>query len=641
MYTLEKSKLTDLLNVWDKDHQLLCPARSGNDVILTDYEQDKFTLDYINFSLPPKEFLFEMKEKLYDWKKKQDGSFEIKAPEYNRETKILFGIRACDAYAIAYMDKFFTENFVDANYIARREATYVVALNCETPGEGCFCTSTDTGPFASRGADLIFTPIDDKYLVEAGTGKGNKLIDAARNLFMKAEQGMLDRKAELLEKVKSSFNTEIDLRDVKDLLERNYDNPIWDQFTAKCVECNGCTFVCPTCVCFNVTEKAEDNEGSRHRCWDSCQSSFFTRNAGDHNTRNETSKFRYRIYDKLKYISDKFGMNGCVGCGRCMATCLGHISFIDIVNALREYEQKNPVTETKETKPETVHSSTQNKENDHDCSCSIYIPQVAVIKEIHNETDDIKRFIVQYEDKSLHQNYKYHGQFFEITVFGVGEIPISIPWAPSNKEYFEFVIKKVGKVTTAIHNMKAGDKIGLRGPFGRGFPMKEMEGSDVLFIGSGVGLAPVRTAILYALENKEKFGKIVVISRAMTYDGMIYKEDVAKWKEIDNVDVYYALAKPTDKVEGYYGKLDQLFGELDLDWKNTKAVACGSPKRIKLIAKDLVNLGMDSRNIFTTLETHMRCGVGKCGHCKVGSKYMCLDGPVFSYEEMLELPPEY
>jgi len=147
--------------------------------------------------------------------------------------------------------------------------------------------------------------------------------------------------------------------------------------------------------------------------------------------------------------------------------------------------------------------------------------------------------------------------FFEITVFGVGEIPISIPWAPSNKEYFEFVIKKAGKVTTAIHNMKVGDRIGLRGPFGRGFPMEDFEGHDMLFFGSGVGLAPVRTAILYAVENKDKFGKIVIVARAMTYEGMIYKEDLKEWEGIDNVEVVYALAKPTDKVEAYYGKLDE------------------------------------------------------------------------------------
>lgn len=303
MYALDKKNLKTLLNIWNSEYELFAPTKSGNDVILADYDEDKFTLDYINFTLPPKEFFFEMKEKLYEWRKSQNGSIELKTPEYNFNPKVLFGIRSCDAYSIAYMDKFFNENFIDPNYTARREKTYVIALNCETPGEGCFCTSTETGPFASEGADLVFTPIEEKYVVEVKTEKGKELIEKAKGLFKEAQPNLLSKKEELLKEVKSKFAIKIDLEDVKELLERNYDNPIWDEYTKKCVECNGCTFVCPTCLCFNVIDSNnEDNTGARFRCWDSCQSSFFTRNAGNHNPRNDTSKFRYRIYDKLKYI---------------------------------------------------------------------------------------------------------------------------------------------------------------------------------------------------------------------------------------------------------------------------------------------------------------------------------------------------
>lgn len=275
-------------------------------------------------------------------------------------------------------------------------------------------------------------------------------------------------------------------------------------------------------------------------------------------------------------------------------------------------------------------------------SCeNIYLPQLAVITDIIVETRNIKRFIMEFEDLKLHEKHKFNGQFYEITVFGVGEIAISIPFSPSLKNSFEFCIKKAGKVTEAIHNMKIGDKVGLRGPFGKGFPYEDFKGRDVIIVGSGVGLAPVRTMIVQIMENREDFGKVVVIGSAMSYEDLIYKEDLKAWDSVRDVRVLYALSNPTDKVNAHVGYINDLLPDLELKWDNTAAIICASPKRIKAVAKDLLKLGMKGKDIYTSLETHMRCGIGKCGHCKVGSKYMCVDGPVFNYDEMLELPPEF
>lgn len=272
---------------------------------------------------------------------------------------------------------------------------------------------------------------------------------------------------------------------------------------------------------------------------------------------------------------------------------------------------------------------------------NVYLPQVAVIKNIINETRNIKRFIMEYEDKTLHEKHKFDGQFYEITVFGVGEIAISIPYSPSQKDSFEFCIKKAGRVTSAIHSMKIGDKVGLRGPFGKGFPYEEFKGRDVLIVGSGVGLAPVRTMILRILENRSEFGRVVIIASALNYEDLVYREDLISWSSVEGVRVLYALSNPTSKVEAHVGYINDLLPDLGLDWTNTSSIICASPRRIKAVSKDLLKLGMKSTDIYTSLETHMRCGIGKCGHCKVGSKYMCIDGPVFNYEEMLSLPPEF
>lgn len=280
--------------------------------------------------------------------------------------------------------------------------------------------------------------------------------------------------------------------------------------------------------------------------------------------------------------------------------------------------------------------------HNHGESCeSIYLPQIAVITDIIEETRNIKRFILQYEDKALHERHAPNGQFFEITVFGVGEIAISIPYSPSVKDRLEFCIKKTGKVTNAIHSMKVGDKVGLRGPFGKGFPYEEFKNRDVIVVGSGVGLAPVRTMILRILENRAEFGKVVIIGSALTYEDLIYKNDLISWSKVEGVKVLYALNNPTSKVEAHVGYINDLLPQLELNWENTSAIICASPSRIKSISKDLLKLRMKGTDIYTSLETHMRCGIGKCGHCKVGSKYMCIDGPVFNYEEMLKLPPEF
>ncbi len=160
-------------------------------------------------------------------------------------------------------------------------------------------------------------------------------------------------------------------------------------------------------------------------------------------------------------------------------------------------------------------------------------------------------------------------------------------------------------------------------------------------VGSGVGLAPVRTIIVRLLQERERYGRIAIIASATRYEGLVYKQDLRDWSKIPGVTVQYALAKPTDAVQAHVGYINDLLPELDFDWANARAILCASPRRIKLVARDLLGLGMNGKDIFTSLETHMRCGVGKCGHCKVGAHYMCLDGPVFTYEEMLQLPEEF
>jgi len=641
MYLLKKKDLQELFKKWKESFDLYTPNKQDGAVQLSQYNEDTFTLNYINFTMPLKEFLFGQREELFRWEKDGDTikTINIKSDDFGN--RLFFGIRPCDANSVDYLDQFFYERFKDNIYAAKRENTYIVALNCLTPGNNCFCSSMGTGPFATAGYDLLFTPMEDNFLVESRTERGEELLAIAAHLFIAVDNELLSKKDEMHKEVLKKFKKKLAPMDVKKVLAESYDNKIWKELSSQCMGCIGCTSLCPTCTCFNVVDEDNgDGTGTRTRYWDSCQTDSFTRNAGGHNPRNEISRVRYRIYDKMKYIDERYEHKGCVGCGRCIGTCPAYFDIVEIMNKLNE-----DYIEAQSDNNCTYNAINQKvKPKDHECSddCSyVYTPKVAVIKRIIQETSDIKRFVVQYEDKSLHESLKYTGQFFKITVFGVGEIAISIPSGDFKKDYLEFYIKKTGKVTTVLHNMKVGDRVGLRGPFGKGFPQEELQGRDVLIVGSGVGLAPVRTTIESVLSNREKYGKVVIVASSRSYENLIYRNDLKEWGKTEGVKVLYALSKPTDEVDAYVGVINDLLPDLGFNWEKATAIVCASPSRIKKIAKDLISLGMDGKDILTSLETHMRCGIGKCGHCKVGSKYMCTDGPVFNYEEMLTLPPEF
>jgi len=649
VYILKKENLNKLLNAWSKEFEVYAPQKNEGQVMLLPYNSNELCLDYINFPFPVKEFLFKQKEKLFNWNK-NNSSIDIQAADISPKNKsILFGIRSCDAYGIAYMDKFFLDGYKDEIYEKYREATWIVAVNCLVPGEDCFCSSMDIGPFASVGYDILFTPLDNEYLVEVASIKGETLIHHSENLFTEANNKLLKKKNAMKIAATNKFKTVIKVNNIAKVLDDNFNDPLWEQLSKDCVSCTGCTNLCPTCTCFNVLEENKNcNSGCRVRCYDSCQSDSFTRNAGEHNPRNNISRVRYRIYDKFKYIEEKFNMKGCSGCGRCINVCPASINVVNVINKLGEKSgltQKNTSAEDNnlnETNSSPIHQSKNIHNSYHIQNCeSSYTPQLAIIKDITQETKNIKRFFMQYENKSLHNNFKFSGQFFEITVFGVGEIAVSIPFSPSQTDIFDFCIKKAGKVTNALHEMVVGDRVALRGPFGKGFPYEELKGRDILIIGSGVGVAPVRTIITRILENIGEFGKIVIIGSAISYEDLIYKEDLISWSDMLGVKVLYALSKPTTIVNAHLGYINDLLPDLELDFKNTSAIICASPRRIKALAVDLLKLRMKGTDIYTSLETHMRCGIGKCGHCKVGNKYMCIDGPVFNYEEMLTLPPEF
>ncbi len=226
------------------------------------------------------------------------------------------------------------------------------------------------------------------------------------------------------------------------------------------------------------------------------------------------------------------------------------------------------------------------------------------------------------------------GQFVMISVPGVGEAPISISSSPTKKGSFELVVRKAGAVTGALHAMNAGDTVGIRGPFGRGFPTKALEGKDLVFIGGGCGHIPLHSLIVYALDNRDLFGKVDILLGCKTPDTRLFVDEVTEWEKRSDVHVESTVDQGSPEWKGKVGLITKLIPPLDMDAKKTYAVIVGPPIMYKFVIRELLQKNLPEKQIVVSLERHMKCGVGKCGHCQIQETYCCQDGPVFTLDEV-------
>ena len=269
------------------------------------------------------------------------------------------------------------------------------------------------------------------------------------------------------------------------------------------------------------------------------------------------------------------------------------------------------------------------------------IPKIGVITDIRKDTPDVKTFrVVGTDGKKFFEHMP--GQCAMVSVPGVGECMFSITSSPTNQEYMEFSIKKCGCVTTVLHALEVGAQVTVRGPYGKNFPVEgDFKGKDLLFIAGGIGLAPLRSVINYVRHYRENYGKVVIVYGARSADDLVDFEEIqTEWKNEPNFEVYLTIDRPQEGWDDHVGFVPSYVKELGLD-KNMTAVLCGPPIMIKFTLQGLLELGFEKSRVYTTLELRMKCGVGKCGRCNVGDKFVCKDGPVFRMDELDELPDEY
>lgn len=269
------------------------------------------------------------------------------------------------------------------------------------------------------------------------------------------------------------------------------------------------------------------------------------------------------------------------------------------------------------------------------------IPSVGVITDIRKDTADVKTFrVVGTDGKKLFEHLP--GQCAMVSVPGAGECMFSITSSPTNEEYMEFSIKKCGCVTNVIHSLEVGSQITVRGPYGRNFPVEgDFKGKDLLFIAGGIGLAPLRSVINYVRHYRENYGKVVLVYGARSAEDLVDIEEIkTEWSNEKDFEVYLTIDRPEEGWNGHVGFVPAYVKELGLD-PNMTAVLCGPPIMIKFTLQGLLESGFKKEKVYTTLELRMKCGIGKCGRCNVGDKFVCKDGPVFRMDELEELPDEY
>ena len=271
---------------------------------------------------------------------------------------------------------------------------------------------------------------------------------------------------------------------------------------------------------------------------------------------------------------------------------------------------------------------------------NIYQPHLARIVRTLPQIKDHRLFQLRFEDSEIRQNFSYRpGQFVELSIIGTGEAPISISSSPTRPGVIELCVRRIGRMTEALFRLPLNSLVGVRGPYGNGFPVEKMRGNNLLIVAGGLGMAPLRSLLWYALDNRSLFKEVILMFGAKVAEEMLFKYELLTL--LDRTDMRCLLT--VDKDEGrtwpaQVGVVTKLFDLVEVDPKITYATVCGPPIMYRFVLKKLLEKNFSKDRILMSLERKMKCGVGKCGHCMIGYKYTCIDGPIFTYWDAINLP---
>jgi sulfhydrogenase subunit beta (sulfur reductase) len=294
---------------------------------------EEISLDYGNTRVPPKGAAFPQTETMYRF---LVGNQELEEPKLEEET-VFLGIRPCDARAMAIVEKLFRWDYDDPYYLKRRELVTLVGLACNEPGLNCFCSSVGGAPDSTEGLDLIMYDLGDDYLFEAVTAKGEALLAETKELFTDSDADAVKAKEKMVAAAGAKIKRTVDHKGIPEGLPGLWEDPLWKRVSASCIGCGTCTYLCPTCHCFDIQDEVEGFEARRCRTWDSCMFEEYTLHTSGHNPRpTRRERTRNRINHKYNYYVDKFDVIACVGCGRCINLCPVNIDIVEILRQVKE-----------------------------------------------------------------------------------------------------------------------------------------------------------------------------------------------------------------------------------------------------------------------------------------------------------------
>jgi len=265
-------------------------------------------------------------------------------------------------------------------------------------------------------------------------------------------------------------------------------------------------------------------------------------------------------------------------------------------------------------------------------------PTLAAIIEIKEESSNTRTYTLQIDDPDLRRRFRFRpGQFNMIYAFGVGEAAISISSNPAATEQLSHTVRQVGSVTRALARMRVGDRLGLRGPFGNGWPLEQCKGRDIVIVAGGIGLAPLRPLIYSVLANRERYGRVILVYGGRSPADLLFRNELEAWRENSEFDLLVSVDYAIEEWHGPVGVVTDLIKRLRLRPERTSVMVCGPRIMNRFVTWQILRLRVPEDQLFVSLERNMRCGVGRCGHCQYGPKFVCKDGPVFSYESICNI----
>jgi NAD(P)H-flavin reductase len=570
---------------------------------------------------------------------RDDGGLAVRIEAPPPQPIAVIGARACDLAALAVHDRVLAGGpAVDPDYAARRADLLVIAVECALATSTCFCTSMGTGPEVTSGADVTLAEVDGGFVARPESRAGTELL---RRLGLGAAGP--DRVATAVAQVASTraaMGPAVETEGLHDRLLANLDHPRWDAIAERCLACANCTLVCPTCFCtgISVTSDLDGTESSAARTWDSCFTAGFAQVAGGGSFRpHHRDRYRQWLTHKFATWWDQFGSSGCVGCGRCIEFCPVGIDIREelaiIAGPSATAAAPNPGDAAVAPAPLVVPGTrvlAMAPPAAQPGSIRLdYVP--ATIAEVRQETADTATLRLTTTDPALLAARP--GQFVMVAVPAFAIPPISI--SRIRPDGLELTIRAAGAATSFLTRLRPGAELALRGPLGRPWPIEDAFGRDVAIVAGGIGLAPLRGLLDEVLAQRDRFASVRLYLGARTPRDRLFVREMEELAAA-GLDIRETVDRAGPEWLGRVGVITEIFRNARPTGGNVTAFVCGPERMMAAVADVLGDLGVPAEHTWVTLERRMECGVGLCGHCQLGSRFVCRDGPVFSIAELGE-----